>query len=238
MILHTEITGNGAPLLFLHTALQTGAVELEDQREYFNQNYQVILPDLRGHGKSVTENFNLNNYFQDSVSDLVETLDDLNVQKVHLAGCSLGALAALHFAKARPDRVQSLMLSGIIPERPDNWEDINEKENKNIAELLKDEETAAYFDQLHDGDWRAVLQSTEGNDWYPFDQTKDLSDLHMPVLFIVGGDADLETIGAVKYPKENENIHASILPFAGHTVHLDQPELYNNILDQFLKQVV
>ncbi|WP_404451516.1 hypothetical protein LG329_14425 [Virgibacillus necropolis] len=45
MILHTEIYGTGEPLVFLHTGLQTGTTDFEQQTEYFKQNYQVILPD-------------------------------------------------------------------------------------------------------------------------------------------------------------------------------------------------
>ena len=57
MILHTEIFGNGEPIVFLHTGLQTGLTDFEYQREYFQKNFKVILPDLRGHGNSKAEDF-------------------------------------------------------------------------------------------------------------------------------------------------------------------------------------
>ena len=49
LILHTEIIGEGEPLVFLHTGLQTGMTDFNYQREYFKNKYKVILPDLRGH---------------------------------------------------------------------------------------------------------------------------------------------------------------------------------------------
>ena len=71
MILHTEVLGDGEPLVFLHTGLQTGKTDFEYQRDYFRNSYKVILPDLRGHGKSITND--ITNFFEDSAIDLEET---------------------------------------------------------------------------------------------------------------------------------------------------------------------
>ncbi|WP_427138007.1 alpha/beta fold hydrolase [Psychrobacillus psychrodurans] len=57
MKLHTNVTGDGKPIVFLHTGLQTGLLDFEFQRDYFSKSYQVVSPDLRGHGQSITDNF-------------------------------------------------------------------------------------------------------------------------------------------------------------------------------------
>lgn len=234
MILHTEVSGTGEALIFLHTGLQTGKTELDIQKEYFEGNYQVLLPDLRGHGKSVTNDYS--NYFANVAEDLAETLDNLNIKSAHIAGCSLGALAGLIFAKTYPEKILSLTLSGIMSEKPMDWESLNQEDIESTAEILSDPETEGYFNSIHYGDWKELLRTTEESDWYPFDQTTDLSTLDFPVLYIVGENNPLETVGALSYPKMNKNIHVSIIPFAGHTVHLDQPEIYNKTLDMFLNQ--
>lgn len=234
MILHTEVSGTGEALIFLHTGLQTGKTELDIQKEYFEENYQVILPDLRGHGKSVTNDYS--NYFSNVAEDLAETLDNLNIKSAHIAGCSLGALAGLIFAKNYPEKILSLTLSGIMSEKPADWEILNQEDKKSTAEILSDPETENYFNSIHHGDWKALLKTTEESDWYPFDQTADISTLDFPVLYIVGENNPLETVGALYYPKINKNIHVSIIPFAGHTVHLDQPEIYNKTLEMFLNK--
>ena len=87
LILHTEILGNGEPIVFLHTGLQTGLTDFEYQREYFQKNFKVILPDLRGHGKSIAEVYS--NFFEDSASDLADTLDDLNIERAHIVAVPL-----------------------------------------------------------------------------------------------------------------------------------------------------
>ncbi len=228
------MTGTGEPIIFLHTGLQTGKTELDAQREYFNQNYQVILPDLRGHGKSTSDDFS--DYFNRSANDLAETLDALDLRTVHIVGCSLGALVGLVFAKQYSDRVSSLTLSGIMPEKPSDWEKLNQNETEQIEEVLKDPGTLNYFDTIHKGNWKALLKITQDPGWYPFNITSDLSMVHCPTLFIVGEHNAHETVGAIKYPEMNPKIHTAIIPFAGHTVHLDRPEVYNKILEIFLNR--
>lgn len=53
LILHTTINGEGEPLVLIHSGGMTGQTEYEEQSDYFaTNNYKVIRPDLRGHGKS------------------------------------------------------------------------------------------------------------------------------------------------------------------------------------------
>ena len=56
----------------------------------FSWKYQVILPDLCGHGKSDSEAYV--DYFNESAKVLLETMDYLEIDTAHVAGCSLGAL--------------------------------------------------------------------------------------------------------------------------------------------------
>lgn len=125
MILHTEVFGDGEPIIFLHTGLQTGMTDFEFQREFFKDKYKVILPDLRGHGNSVVDD--LSNFFEDSAKDIAETLNHLGIESTYIVGCSLGALVGLFFTKRFPDKVKSLTISGVLSERPNNWLEIQKK---------------------------------------------------------------------------------------------------------------
>lgn len=70
---------------------------------------EVILYDLRGHGRS--ERPATGYGVTDSVADLDALLDALDVHEpVHLVGNSYGGTVALAFAVAHPDRVASLVL--------------------------------------------------------------------------------------------------------------------------------
>ncbi len=232
MILHTEIFGEGEPIIFLHTGLQSGLTDFEYQRDHFKKDFKVFVPDLRGHGKSRENDFS--NYFEDCASDLAETLIYYKLDNVHLVGCSLGALIGLKFAKMFPGKIATLTLSGILSEKPDNWVEMNNLQVEQQREFLKNEQAVQYYDELHSSDWKQFINMGEDANWYPFDDTTDIRDISSPTLLLVGEGNKYETAGVQIYPKMNERVHVSIIPFASHLVHSEQPEIYTQILEQFI----
>ncbi|PFR51375.1 alpha/beta fold hydrolase [Bacillus cereus] len=234
MILYTHISGEGEPIVLLHSGGMTGLVEYEEQVAFFReQNYQVIRPDLRGHGKSGGA---LENYFLRSVRDLHNTLEHLQIDRCHIAGVSLGGLVALLFAKKYPEKVRTLTLSGIFPLKRENWEESQEYEARDHQQLMENEEFVTYMNQIHEkSDWKALLESWQVKDWYPFDETGDVASLQVPILCIAGGDSEDEVTAATTFKQLNDNIHIAVIPFAGHLVHNDQPGIYSNIMSNFLQ---
>ena len=236
MILHTTTVGEGKPILFLHTGLQTGMLDFVYQRNYFKGNYQVILPDLRGHGLSKVDGIDILTYIEDTAEDLLETLDHLAINHAHIAGASLGALIGLVFTKKYPERVVSLTLSGIVPEKPENWTDLQVEDLKMQMAVLKNEEAVNYFNSIHESDWENFLRKTQKVEWYPFHETEDISTIQCPVLYIVGEEKKHEVLGIQKYSNMIKDIHVAVFPFAAHLVHSEQPEIYSMILEQFIEK--
>ncbi|MFP3323503.1 alpha/beta hydrolase [Planococcus sp. SIMBA_160] len=235
MILHTESFGKGEPIVFLHSGLQTGMTDFDYQRDYFKEQFRVIVPDLRGHGNSVAED--INDFFEDSAKDLSETLEHLGIESAHIVGASLGALAAIFFCKRFPGKVKSLAISGVTPEKPDNWEQLRRQETQNQQQIFQYKEANAYFDQLHKGDWRKFIEMGQSEEWYPFEETKDLSDIDSPVLYIAGEGNPSEVEGVLYYPGKHDHVHVSVIPFASHLVHAEQAEVYTQTLELFLSQI-
>ncbi|TXR84846.1 MULTISPECIES: alpha/beta fold hydrolase [Bacillus cereus group] len=234
MILFTHISGEGEQIVLLHSGGMTGLVEYEEQVAFFReQNYQVIRPDLRGHGRSGGA---LEDYFIRSAKDLYDTLEHLQIDRCHIAGVSLGGLVALLFAKTYPEKVRTLTFSGIFPVKRDNWEESLEYEAKCHQQLMENEEVVTYMNQIHEkSDWKALLESWQVKDWYPYDKTGEVANLQIPTLCIVGGDSEDEVTAATTFKQLNKNIHIAVIPFAGHLVHSDQPKIYSNILSNFLQ---
>lgn len=235
MILHSEIFGTGEPIVFLHSGLQTGLTDFEYQRNYFKEHYQVIVPDLRGHGNSVSTD--LSDNFESNAKDLAETLERLGIDSAHIVGASFGALVGIVFAKRFPSKVKSLTISGVTAEKPDNWAQLREQETRNQQQIFQYEETNAYFDQLHKGDWRKLIEMGQSEEWYPFEETNDLSGIHAPILYIAGEGNPNETKGVLYYPNKHENVRVSVIPFASHLVHAEQAELHAKTLELFLSHV-
>ncbi|MDE4085856.1 alpha/beta hydrolase [Planococcus maritimus] len=235
MILHTERFGKGEPIVFLHSGLQTGLTDFEYQRNYFKEHHHVILPDLRGHGKSV--NTDLSDNFESNAQDLAETLEHLGIDTAHIVGASFGALVAIVFAKRFPSKVKSLTISGVTAEQPTNWAQLREQERRNQQQIFQYEETNAYFDQLHKGDWRKLVQMGQTEEWYPFEETNDLSGIDAPILYIAGEGNPNETKGVLYYPSKHDHVRVSVIPFASHLVHAEQAELHTKTLELFLSRV-
>lgn len=233
MLLHTEKFGTGEPIIFLHTGLQTSLTDFEYQRDYFKTAYQVILPDLRGHGKSISTD--ISNFFVDAANDLADTLEKQEIAAAHIVGASLGALVGIFFAKKFPAKVKSLTISGVTAGKPENWQEMHQEDLAFQSQLMENEQAVAYFDELHKSDWRQFLYMGRNEEWYPFQETEDLSDIHLPILFIVGEANPNETKGALSYPATNANVHVAIIPFASHLVHTEQAELYTKMLELFIQ---
>jgi 3-oxoadipate enol-lactonase len=70
--------------------------------------FDIITPDLRGFGQSTTMETPYT--MSDMAADLAGLLDNLKIEKVALAGHSMGGYVALAFAKKYPQRVSGLGL--------------------------------------------------------------------------------------------------------------------------------
>lgn len=236
MLLHTNITGEGEPVLLIHSGGMTGLTEYEEQSDYFSRaNFKVIRPDLRGHGKSGGE---IDYYFDRCIEDIKETLEHYHIEKCHIAGVSIGGIAALLFALSYPERVRSLSFSGVFPYEPNNWDELIKEEEENYEQLFQNEDAVTILNEIHgDNDWKALLRSFNGKDFYPFDKTGEVAGLKVPALCIVGEQQDLEVSAAVTYKQLNASINIAVVPLAGHLVHRDQPGLYSEILHTFINGI-
>ncbi|MDL4842425.1 alpha/beta fold hydrolase [Aquibacillus rhizosphaerae] len=237
MILNIQSIGNGEEtIVFLHTLLQSGINDFDEQANYFKEKYTVISPDLRGQGKSISNQFD--NYIEECASDLYETLIKIDKKNVHLVGCSLGGLASIVFSKRYPEMVKTLTISGVRQAKPLNWEKISEEEKTNAENILNDPQNVSYFDSLHPHNhWKELLESSFDPEWYPFEYTENLKGIDSTILVLVGEEAMDEVKSAIAYKEAHENVKIAILPFAGHMVHHQQPSLYISVLDSFINSL-
>ncbi|CAM4431113.1 alpha/beta fold hydrolase [Paenibacillus tarimensis] len=109
---YVEATGGGPTLLFIHPPLLPGAI-FNPQREGLTDRFRVVIPDLRGHGRSSPSSSEWN--FTHVIDDLRQILDQLNVDKVWLCGYSAGGSAAYEMAFTFPDKVKGLIQIGAVP---------------------------------------------------------------------------------------------------------------------------
>ena len=106
-----ELYGQGDPVLLIHGVTGTGQSHWKHQIPVFSQRFQLIVPDLRGHGRTDhPETITGPSFFDLAVSDLVALFSSLNLEPAHVCGFSLGAGLAAWFFHAAPTLVKSLIL--------------------------------------------------------------------------------------------------------------------------------
>lgn len=235
MILNHYIQGNGnETILLLHSGGETALTENEFLSAQLQQNYKVIRMDLRGHGKSVSND--LDNYFIVCAHDVIETLDYLKESDIHIIGASLGALVALVINDIATHRVKSLVLTGIMTVKYEGFDLSSKEEDERLMEIIELDEVINYMDEIHEGDWRKVITNDVGKDWYPFEYTSQLHHIDKPALLCIGETARHELSG-IEQLYMNDNVHIAIVPFAGHLANEMQPELFSKIVETFLNEI-
>ncbi|MCG8372736.1 MAG: alpha/beta hydrolase [Balneolales bacterium] len=103
-------------VVFVHGAGGSSSIWFQ-QLKAFRQVFNVLLVDLRGHGRSkdALQLYYEEEYTFDDISrDIFEVLDHLNIKSAHFIGVSLGTIIIRNLSELQPDRVKSAIMCGAI----------------------------------------------------------------------------------------------------------------------------
>ena len=123
------------PIVFIHGVGLTKEM-WKPQINFFN-DCNTLTYDLLGHGKTSLNKSQLS--FQDFSDQLLNLINELNFNKIHLVGFSLGALIARHFSAKHNDRLKSLIIHGSIYKRTEEQKRVVQ----NRLELIKSDKPAS-----------------------------------------------------------------------------------------------
>lgn len=221
--------GEGEPLVLLHGFTGTGEAAWGSIPESLAGEYQVIVPDLRGHGRSTNPSGEFTH--RQSALDVFALLDELGVDTFKAMGISTGGMTLLHMATSQPDRVQAMVLIGATSYFPEQAREIMRRSNpENVPQ--------GRIDQMASIHSRGAEQATElMQQFYDFRTSYDDMNFTPPYLgtitaptLIIHGDRD--QFFPVDIPvMEYESIPESylwIVPNGGHV-----PLLYNETEREF-----
>ena len=120
----------GIPIVFIHGVGLDHNI-WEPQFNAFENT--TLIYDILGHGKTPLNKDNLS--FDDFSNQLINLINDLKFEKIHLVGFSIGSLIARNFATRFDDRLKSLTLLCSIFDRTDAQQKlVNERFEKTKAE--------------------------------------------------------------------------------------------------------
>ena len=119
--MYYEVYGEGEPLVLLHSFNYSGSVWQEFINE-FAEKYKVIVPDLRGHGRSTnpTDKFT----HKQSALDVYALLKELEIDSFCAMGMSTGGMTLIHMATQQPERPESIVLIGATTYYPEQCREI------------------------------------------------------------------------------------------------------------------
>jgi len=121
-LLNVSVEGrDGGPTLMLSNSLGTNLSMWEPQMKALTQLFRVIRYDRRGHGKSQVRPgpYSMERFGR----DVLAILDDLNIEKVHWCGLSMGGMVGQWLGANAPERLGRIILANTACYYPDpaNW---------------------------------------------------------------------------------------------------------------------
>lgn len=114
--LSASLLGQGPPVALLHAG-GPDRWSLMPLARLLEEHFTVVLPDIRGYGRSVCAD-PARHTWQQYTDDLFALLDHLGIEQAAVGGTGLGSTISLRAALDRPDRV-----TGVIPIGVEDIED-------------------------------------------------------------------------------------------------------------------
>src|SRR4026208_2086547 len=114
--MYFEDRGAGEPLLLL----RGGRGSVADWLPVFPEDpdgYRVIVPDLRGHGRSTNPSGAFT--FRQCAQDVLALLDSLGLERLKAIGPSMGPKTLLHAGPVQPARIDAMVIVSATPRFPD-----------------------------------------------------------------------------------------------------------------------
>jgi pimeloyl-ACP methyl ester carboxylesterase len=106
--LHVEVHGEGDPVLLLHGWPDSGDLWRDQVPRLASAGFRLIVPDLRGFGRSARPEGRDSYQLGRSVADMAAVLDAVGAPSAHVVGHDFGAALAWLIAMRLPGRVRTL----------------------------------------------------------------------------------------------------------------------------------
>lgn len=250
--LHYEEYGHGTPLILIH-GLGSSSQDWELQVPVLARHYRLIVVDVRGHGRSdkPRERYSIEGF----TYDLIALIEHLDLPPAHVVGLSMGGMIAFQLAVDEPGRVKSLCIVNSAPQvkvrsaREYWWW----AKRWTLARVLSLATVGkALGDRLFPKPAQADLRRKMAERWAKNDKRaylasfdaivgwgvqERLSRITCPTL-VISADHDYTPVAQKEnYVKLLPDARLVVIEDSRHATPLDQPEVFNTTLLDFLETV-
>jgi 3-oxoadipate enol-lactonase len=246
-----RVEGSG-PWVVLSHALSCDLSLWDELAAVLARDFSVLRYDTRGHGQTDAPDGAYR--FEQFTADLLGLLDALKIERTHYLGLSLGGMIGQHFALAAPQRLNRLVIanstSRIPPEAGVLWDEriatvraqgcagvadstlarwftpgfrsARPDATERIGTLIRNSPTAGYIGCA------AAIRT--------LDVSASIAAITAPTLVIAGAD-DPGTPPAIgeTIARAIPGARLEIIPAASHLSCIEQPEIFNRLVADFLK---
>ncbi len=242
---------------FVHGAGGSSTIWYKQLRS-FKAEFNVLVLDLRGHGKSkmvLKDAMNTKYTFDVITADILKVIDHLNIKKSHFVGISLGTILIRNLAEKHPDRVASMVLAGAIMKLNLRSQVLirlgvifksvvpymllykffafiimPRKNHKNSRILFVREAKKLYQKEFI----RWFKLTSEIN---PLLRLFRVKDIKIPTLYLMGEEDYLFLPSIEQMSKKHELSQLIVVEDCGHVVNVEQPQVFNQKSIHFLNSL-
>jgi 3-oxoadipate enol-lactonase len=255
--LHYITSGEGKPVLLVHGFTNAGLSWMHQIAALTFAGYQVIVPDLAGHGLS--DRVDSVTTVPDLTRDAVALLDHLKLDAVTLCGLSLGGMIAQQAALDYADRIERIVVANsratfATPESAaavESWVGLFSQAqgpvkrfqatwpmmlNETFRESGAGVATFESWCRLAErADGASLINVARG--MCAFDVRSRLLQIRQPTLVIAGEQDKLFAPDVAREVTDGvRGARMEIIPGASHISSLDSADRFNRLLLQFLNR--
>ena len=261
--LHYEESGSGTPIVFVHEFAGDWRT-WEPQLRHFSRRYRCIAYNARGYPPSDVP-VDVERYSQQRArDDILGVLDGLGIQRAHVVGNSMGGFATLHFGMAYSPRALSLVVAGCgYGAHPSQYAQF-QAQSRELAKSMLDKGMAHVAATYGHGPSRLQLKEKDPRGFADFirhfsehsaqgsantmlgyqarrpslyDLTADMARITAPTLIVAGDEDDAVLEPSLLMKRNIATAGLVVLPKSGHMTNLEDPALFNRLLEDFFHQV-
>ena len=260
--LYYEEAGSGTPLIFIHEFAGDHR-SWEPQMRFFSRYFRCITYAARGFAPSEIPDDPARYSQAHARDDVIAVLDHLKIERAHVVGLSMGGFAALHAGITYPQRARSLVIAGCgYGAEPDKKEKFRAECEAAAASFEANWTEAAQKYAL--GPTRVQFQNKDPRGWSEFavqlaehsargqaltmrgvqmrrpslyELVEDMKRIRVPVLIVTGDEDDPCIEPALLMKRSICTAGLAVLPRAGHTINIEDPEAFNRVLFEFFMLV-
>lgn len=240
---------------FVHGAGGSSSIWYRQIRAFQN-DFNVLLIDLRGHGESQTpvkQNVKQKYTFEVVSNDILEVLDHLTIEKSHFIGISLGTILIRDLAERNPERIESMVMGGAILKM-----NVRSKFLIGFGNLFKSVVPYIFLYKLfafvimprkNHKESRSLfvneakkLYQKEFKRWFkltteltPLLKLFRMKDVNIPTLYIMGEQDHLFLPSIKEVISKHMSAQLHVIQNCGHVVNVEQPKEFNDKVISFLR---